>query len=132
MSMSRYDKRKQMILEEANAISTTFLRAQLLPEPPRQEISNLLRQYVDVRLEVYAAGIDEERLRRALDGAKKLHKQIWSYTPALGAQDPWAVTTGLFLLSLNEMIDLHAKRLTAMENHVPESALILLYFPKAP
>jgi hypothetical protein len=46
----------------------------------------------------------------------------------LGAQDPWAVTTGLFLLSLNEMIDLHAKRLTAMENHVPENALILLYF----
>lgn len=128
MSMSRYDKRKQMILEEANAIGTTFLRTQLLPEPPRREISNLLRQYVDVRLEVYAAGVDEEKLRRALAGANKLHKQIWSYTPALGEKDPRAVTTGLFLLSLNEMIDLHAKRLTAMENHVPESALILLYF----
>jgi uncharacterized membrane protein YhdT len=64
-------------------------------------------------------------------GAQKLHKQIWSYTPALGEKDPRAVTTGLFLLSLNEMIDLHAKRLTAMENHVPESALMLLYLLSA-
>lgn len=131
MSMSRYDKRKQMVLEEANAIGTTYLRTQLLPQPPRQEISNLLRQYVDVRLEFYAAGVDEEKLHQAMAGAQKLHKQIWSYTPALGEKDPRAVTTGLFLLSLNEMIDLHAKRLTAMENHVPESALILLYLLSA-
>jgi hypothetical protein len=128
MSMSRYDKRKQMVLEEANAIGTTFLRTQLLPEPPRQEISDLLRQYVDVRLEYYAAGVDDEKLHQAFSRAQSLHKQIWSYTTALGEKDPRAVTTGLFLLSLNEMIDLHAKRLTAMENHVPESALILLYF----
>jgi MFS-type transporter involved in bile tolerance (Atg22 family) len=128
MSMSRYDKRKQMVLEEANAIGTTFLRTQLLPEPPRQEISNLLRQYVDVRLEFYAAGIDEEKLAQAMARAEKLHKQIWSYTTALGKKDPRAVTTGLFILSLNEMIDMHAKRLTAMQNHVPQSAMILLYF----
>jgi hypothetical protein len=131
MSMSRYDKRKQMVLEEANAIGTTYLRTQLLPQPPRQEISNLLRQYVDVRLEFYAAGVDEEKLHQAMAGAQKLHKQIWSYTPALGEKDPRAVTTGLFLLSLNEMIDLHAKRLTAMQNHVPESALLLLYLLSA-
>lgn len=128
MSMSRYDKRKQMVLEEANAIGTTFLRTQLLPEPYRREISQLLRQYVDVRLEYYDAGIDAARLQQAFDRAQALHQQIWSYTPALGERDPRAVTTGLFLLSLNEMIDLHAKRLTAMENHVPESALLLLYF----
>ncbi|MFP3868941.1 MAG: hypothetical protein ACLFUU_12430 [Desulfobacteraceae bacterium] len=127
MSMSRYDKRKQMVLEEANAISTTFLRTQLLPEPFRQAISNLLRQYVDVRLEFYATGIDEKKLAQASARAQKLHRQIWSYIPALGEKDPRAVTTGVFLLSLNEMIDLHAKRLTAMENHVPQSALILLY-----
>ncbi len=127
MSMSRYDKRKQMILEEANAIGTTFLRTQLLPEPPRQEISHLLRQYVDARLAYYDAGIDAARLHQAIARTQTLHQQIWSFTTALGDRDPRAVTTGLFLLSLNEMIDLHAKRLTAMENHVPESALILLY-----
>lgn len=127
MSMSRYDKRKQMVLEEANAISTTFLRSQLLPEPPRRQLGDLLRQYVEARLAYYDAGIDADKLQQAFARAQALHKQIWSYTTALGERDPRAVTTGLFLLSLNEMIDLHAKRLTAMENHVPESALILLY-----
>lgn len=50
MAMSRFEVRKQLVLDEANAIGTTFLRAQLLPPPARQEISDLLRQYVEVRL----------------------------------------------------------------------------------
>jgi hypothetical protein len=128
MAMSRFETRKQLVLEESNAIGTTFLRAQLLPEPPRQEISNLLRQYVDVRLAFYEANIDPQKLRQANDRTEQLHKQLWSLTAALGAKDPRAVTTGLFLQSLNEVIDLHAKRITAMENHVPEIILVLLYF----
>ena len=63
MAMSRYDTRRQMILEESNAIGTTFLRAQLLPDPPRKEVSNLLRRYVEVRLEFYEAGNDQKMLR---------------------------------------------------------------------
>ena len=128
MAMNRFEARKQLVLEEANAIGTTFLRTQLLPQPPRQEISNLLRQYVDVRLALYDAGIDKTKLRQANDRTEQLHKQLWSLAAALGAKDPRAITTGLFLQSLNEMIDLHAKRLTALENHVPEIILMLLYF----
>ena len=46
----------------------------------------------------------------------------------MGEKDPRAITTGLFLQSLNETIDLNAKRVTALENHVPEITLVLLYF----
>jgi hypothetical protein len=128
MAMSRFDTRKQLILEESNAIGTAFLRAQLLPQPPRQEISHLLRQYVDVRLALYAAGINEQKLEHATNRTEALHKQLWSLAVAVGEKDPRAVTTGLFLQSLNEMIDLHAIRITALENHVPEIILMLLYF----
>jgi hypothetical protein len=128
MSMSRFEARKQVVLDESNAIGTTFLRAQLLPQPPRREISDLLRQYVEVRLALYAAGIDENKLRQANDRTDQLHRQLWSLAAALGEKDPRAVTTGLFLQSLNETIDLHAKRITALENHVPEIILLLLYF----
>jgi hypothetical protein len=128
MAMSRYDMRKQMVLDESNAIGTTFLRAQLLPEPARQEVSNLLRRYVEVRLEFYAAGNDRKKLRGVRDKTERLHNQLWAHGAAVGEKDPRAVTTGLFLQSLNETIDLHAKRLTAMENHVPEITLVLLYF----
>jgi hypothetical protein len=128
MAMSRFEVRKQLILNESNSIGTTFLRAQLLPQPSRQEISNLLRQYVDLRLALYEAGIDEKKLRQANDRTGQLHKQLWSLAAVLGEKDPRAVTTGLFLQSLNETIDLHAKRITALENHVPEIILMLLYF----
>ena len=128
MAMSRFDTRKQLVLDESNAIGTTFLRARLLPEPHRTEVSNQLRRYVDVRLEFYEAGVDQKKLRVANDKTEQLHNQLWLHAAALGEKDPRAITTGLFLQSLNEVIDLHAKRVTAMENHVPESILILLYF----
>ena len=128
MAMSRYDTRKQLVLDESNAIGTTFLRAQLLPEPTRKEVSNLLRRYVEVRLEFYAAGNDQKRLSEVRNTSERLQNQLWAYGIAMGEQDARAVTTGLFLQSLNETIDLHAKRLTAMENHVPEITLVLLFF----
>ena len=127
MSTSRYEIRKQLVLEESNAIGTTFLRAQLLPEPHRREASNLLRRYVDIRLEFYRAGIVPELLHQASDKTEKTHKELWSHAVAVGEKDPRAVTTGLFIQSLNEMIDLHSKRMAALENHVPEVVFLLLY-----
>jgi hypothetical protein len=126
MAISRFEVRKQLVLDEANAIGTTFLRAQLLTEPQRQEVSNLLRQYVEVRLKSYKAGVDPERFREAQKQTEQLHLLLWSSAIALGEKDPRAVTTGLFIQSLNEVIDLYSKRLTALENHVPEIILVLL------
>jgi hypothetical protein len=128
MAMSRFEVRKQILLDDTNAIGTTYLRAQLLPEPPRREIADLLRRYVKVRLEFYEAGVDKKKLEAANDVTDKLQTQLWSHAAALGEKDPRAITVGLFVQSLNEVIDLHAKALTALENHVPEIILILLYF----
>ncbi len=128
MAISRYEVRKQLVLDEANAIGTTYLRAQLLPEPERREVSNLLRSYVGARLEFYAAGVDEKKLDAAKRKTEGLHDQLWSHATTLGGRDPRAVTTGLFLQSLNEVIDLHSKRINALENHVPEIIIELLFF----
>ena len=51
MSISRFDARRQLVVEEPNAIGTTFLRAQLLPEPQRTQVFNRLRPYLDIQLE---------------------------------------------------------------------------------
>jgi hypothetical protein len=128
MAMSRYETRKQLVLEESNAIGTTLLRAQLLPEPPRKEVSNLLRRYVEVRLDFYQAGYNQKLLREVRGKTERLDNQLWAYGVAVGEKDPRAITTGLFLQSLNETIDLNAKRINALENHVPEITLVLLYF----
>ena len=87
-----------------------------------------MRRYVEVRLEFYEAGNDQKKLREVRDKTERLQNQLWAHGVAMGEKDLRAVTTGLFLQSLNETIDLHAKRLTALENHVPEITLVLLYF----
>lgn len=128
MAMSRFEVRKQQVLEESNAIGTTYLRAQLLPQPQRKEVSELLGRYVDVRLQFYRAGIDHAGLREAKDQTERLQLLLWSQAAAWGTREPRSVPAGLFLQSLNEVIDLHAKGLTALANHVPEIILVLLYF----
>ena len=74
MATFRYDTRRQFLLEEANVIDKTFLRAQLLPEPPREEVSNLLRRYVELRLE---AGNSAKALRKVSEATERLHKRLW-------------------------------------------------------
>jgi hypothetical protein len=128
MAMSRYEVRRQLVVDEANAIGTTLLRAQLLPDPSRREISELLRRYVQVRLDFYQADTYTKKLDAINQATNKLQTQLWSMAAGLGVKEPRAVTIGLFLQSLNELIDLHNKRLTALEDHVPEIILFLLYF----
>jgi hypothetical protein len=128
MAVSRYDLRKQLVVEESTSIGTTYLRAQLLPEPYRSEISRLLRQYVDIRLEFFAVGADLERVAQVGDETEKLQDELWAQAIAAGAVDHHAITTGLFLQSLNETIDLPAKRLAALQNRIPEIVIFLLFF----
>ncbi len=128
MAISRYEVRKQLVLEEANAIGTTYLRAQLLPEPERREVSNLLRKYVAARLEYVRVGLEGKKLDEAKREMDAMHKRLWSHAMAVGEQDPRSITRGLFIQSLNEVIDLYGKRLQALENHVPGIIIELLFF----
>jgi hypothetical protein len=126
MSIARFDVRKQLVLEEANAIGTTHLRAQLLPAPHGREAADLLQRYVQVRLDFYSAGIDQVKLRETINRTEALHRELWSRAVVLSTKYPRSIPVGLFVQSLNDTIDLHSKRLTALENHVPQSIFILL------
>lgn len=115
LAASRYDLRRQTVLDEANAVGTTFLRARLLPEPQRAEVAGLLREYVDVRLSI----VREHRVSEGLARSEKLHEELWSRGVAAAEKSPTPVTA-LFLNSLNEMIDLHATRVMfALRNRLP-------------
>ncbi len=126
MSLSRYDHRKQLVTQEANALGTAYLRSQLLPEPEKKEIADLLRKYVDVRLEFFHAGIDKSNLEKVNAETEQLQGQLWSRLSSAISKDDREVTTGMFLESINEVFDLQNARQSAMDNHVPESVLILL------
>ncbi len=78
MAMSRFEVRKQQILEESNAIGTTSLRAQMLPEPQRKEFAGLLRKYVGARLQFYQAGVERQRFQEARAQTEALQARLWS------------------------------------------------------
>jgi len=122
---SRYDARRQAVLDEANAIGTTFLRAGLLPEGRGESIRNLLRSYVDARLDAARTGDIESAVRRS----SELHGQIWAKTEAIATKHPESILVGLFVQSLNETIDLHETRVVVgLYNRIPLILWGTLYF----
>lgn len=124
MAASRYDTRKQLVLEEANAIGTTYLRALLLPTLQASEVRELLRRYVDARLE---AAAQPGKRSEALARSEQLHELLWRQAVAAGSAQADSVMTGLFIASLNDVIDLHAKRLAAWRNRIPPTIWLFLY-----
>jgi hypothetical protein len=127
MAESRFDTRRQLVLEEANAIGTTYLRSQSLAQPDQTKVVALLREYVANRLKYYAAGIDPEKLDKVNKQTDQLQTELWAQAMDAINKDPHSISVGLFISSLNEVIDLHMKRDIARQNHVPEAVLLLLF-----
>jgi hypothetical protein len=123
VASSRFDSRTQMVLEESNAIGTTYLRAGLLPEY-RDEIRSLLRSYVDSRLEAVRTGDAAPAMKHSL----QVHDELWPYAEKLSAKHPNSIAVGVFVQSLNEMIDSYSKRVAiALRSRIPASIWIGLY-----
>jgi hypothetical protein len=125
MAGSIQNDRKAMVLEEANAIETAYLQAQILPEPSSSKIKKLLREYVDVRLKAVQS---VNFLKQAIDRSEELNNELWILTVNLAKENPDSIFVGLFVNSLNKVIDLHSKRLTmSLRNRIPMSIIITLY-----
>jgi hypothetical protein len=121
---ARFDTRRQMLLDEANAIGTTYWRAGLLSEPHRTEVRKLLREYVDVRLEAVRSGNVEQAMRRS----EELHGLNWAQAVAIAEKNPDSIVGGLFIHSLNEVIDLHSKRVSVgLRSRIPDITWAALY-----
>ena len=125
MSVSRFDSRRLLTLDEANAIETAHLRAQLAPAPEGPEIADLLRQYVDVRLRFFAAGHDLEVEQAARDNTTQLQKGIWLRVHSLVEKDNRSLPAGLLVQSLNQMFDLENASWAAENSHIPTSLICL-------
>ncbi len=124
LASSRFNARREIVVEEANAIGTTYLRAGLLPNNRDAKIRKLLGEYVDARLEVVQTGNVVKVLRRS----DELHRQLWKEAEAVGQEHPDSIVVGLFIQSLNETIDVHSKRvLVGLQNRLPGALWATLY-----
>jgi hypothetical protein len=122
---ARYDARRLLGVDEANALGTTFLRAQTLPEPYRTTMSRMLHEYIDLRVESISSFRDTKKLMHIKNKTERLQQDMWGQASSAARRYPNAIT-GLFIGSLNESIDLYSARIAAFRNRVPESVLWIL------
>ena len=122
---SRFDARRQLIVEEANAIGTAWLRLDLLPPVSQPELRDLFRRYLDLRLAVYQKLPDLTAALADLDKANTLQGEIWSRAVAACQQSPSPVSAQL-IPALNQMFDIAATRTAAARMHPPAIIFILL------
>jgi hypothetical protein len=105
----------------------TALRARLLPAPHSSQVLKLLSEYVQVRLDITARVPSPTELNTAITRSNAIQEALWQQAKTVAAKDSGMVPTGLFIQTLNEMIDDQEKRLTAMRNQVPNIVLMALY-----
>jgi len=123
LAASRFDNRRQLLLDEANAIGTTYLRAGMLPERG-QQVRDLLRDYVAARLEAVQPGKLAQEIRRSED----IQQKVWTEAETVGNHNPNSIIVGLFVQSLNQMIDLHAARMQAgLRSRIPSAIWLGLF-----
>lgn len=124
IAAARFDDRRRALLDESNAIGTAYLRAAMLPEPRRSEVRRLLRDYVDARI----AGVQDGSIDSAVRRSEDLHARLWAEATAAANEDPRSIPVGLFVQSLNEVIDLHAKRVQAgVRSRIPGTVWVALF-----
>ena len=125
LALSRYDARRSMVLEEANAIGSTANFALMLPERAQRQILDLLRQYVAVRIGL-GVPYDLAKLRRDTERSLDLQNRLWQQATEVTEAAPQSLPVYRFVASLNEMNNIHERRLTALHYHVPGPVMFVL------
>jgi hypothetical protein len=126
MASGRYEDRKALVIDEANAIGTLWLRTDLLPALQADASRALIRDYVKARLAFYRSGIEHAALDAAIATSVELQTRLWTQAMQAYGHDVPDPRLNLYTQALNDVIDDHEKRLSAMENHVPELVLVLM------
>ena len=125
---SRFDTRRQLIIEETNDIGTAYLRLDLLSAEAQPGLREKFRQYVDTRLEVYRKLPDIAAAKEELAKANRLQVEIWRQSVAASrVQGASAAAPMLLLPALNAMIDITTTRTMAGQMHPPMIIFALLF-----
>lgn len=124
LAVDRFDARRTLVVTESNDIGTTYLRAQIFPEPHRAELSRLLTEYVDVRLTL-SRSTDPKQTARLVEESDALHARLWAETIAAIAPTRDDVASS-FMESMNATIDDAAARKAARLAHVPQRVFVVL------
>jgi len=123
----RLDRRRQQIVEEANAIGTAWLRLDLLPADRQPALRGLFRQYVDSRLAAYRKLADLDAAQTELNRSVRLQNEIWRESVEAARTMPVVAATTVLLPALNQMFDIVTTRTASIYMHPPLPIYLLLF-----
>ena len=124
-AVKRYEVRKQAAVAEANALSTAFLRADLMVESGRTELRRALYEYGQTRngRSYGVRRLNSEEGQKLLRESLDLQNTVWAATKSVVAEDNPAPLEASLVAAVNEVLDLHTIRLTAARDRLPGVAI---------
>ncbi|HEX8807263.1 MAG TPA: hypothetical protein VF741_09945 [Candidatus Aquilonibacter sp.] len=123
-ALGRFDERRAVVVREANAIGTTFLRTDILDPKTASAMRALLREYIAARIAFARATVDENERAAAIKTSDLLQRKIWSLTMSTARANPRSTEIPLFVLTVNNMIDASAEETAALSAHIPSVLII--------
>ncbi|SNT04359.1 hypothetical protein SAMN06295912_1343 [Sphingomonas laterariae] len=124
LAVDRFETRRALVLQEANAIGTSYLRSQLLDEPHRTRLSGILRDYAANRVELASA--QRDAIPPLMTRNDAMLEDLWSATAAAYDGLKPAPFANSLLDTVNEVIDLDASRKAARQVRVPAEVFMVL------
>jgi hypothetical protein len=123
LAVGRYESRRAAVVDDANDIGTTYLRAQTLPEPIRTRSLRLLVRYTDTSIRLSQSVPTSDKARRTIADGENVQRQLWALAGQALAEAPIASAPRLYVETLNTMIDQQTVRVAALNNRVPGPVL---------
>jgi len=124
---ARFDARRALIVEEANTISTAWARLDLLPASAQPALRDLLRRYLDSRLEIYRLLPDLPAVKAAMERSTALQREIWNAASSACRTEEGRSMAMLVLPPLNQMFDIMTTRTMSMVHHQPPIIFVGLF-----
>ena len=126
MGLEKFNERRRVIIEEANAIGTAILRADLYPDSIRTVLRKDFQQYVEARIDYYDAVVDNEKIKKAQEKTEYYSSRIWKLVTNLSQDLDNRVRTQQMVPAMNNVIDLVTTREESRLAKVPPLILLVL------
>ena len=126
ISANKYERNREVIIAEANAIGTAVLRADLYPDTIRQAFRIDFEQYVEKRIRFYTTGADVQTIIQAKKEAAVISDRIWKLAAETSKLPGMLIPSTQMIPSLNEMIDITTSIDAVQKSRVPDIILLTL------
>ena len=127
MSINRYDTRRQIIIQESNAISTALLRADLYVEKERLLFRNDFKQYIETRINYFKVGVNAKKREQLNILTRSISHKLWTRASRLSHNYSNTDASRQMIPALNEMFDITTTRTAAENAKIPDSIIWLLF-----